>query len=130
MMIRLSHDDYLAAMRTDCIPMFLDRLASGAGKWLEDMFPPDSELLPVLLARQEMAGHVNFLTPPDLLNSEYRVVRVGETTFDLQGQLVDLSGRTVARSTTVFAVTNRMTTRTSEIPPWLARTLKRKDSHD
>lgn len=129
MTVLIAHKDAQPpSASSDYTPILFDRLSSDGGEWLARVFPSNSDLIPVVMARQQMAGHVDLFRPLDLLSSTFRIVRIGSTTFDLEGSLVDQAGRTVARSTTVFAVANRLTSRTSEIPVWLMRTLKRKGS--
>ncbi len=115
----------LHAIDNDCTPSLFERLSSDGQTWLAQVFPQDCTFLPVVMARQEMAGHVDLLHPPQLVTSDFRVARLGVTTFDVEGWLVGLYGRTVARSTTVFAVTDRLSARTAVIPAWLSLSLSR-----
>lgn len=115
-------------MSEDRVPALFEELARDAQFWLTHVFPGDCGLIPVLLARQEMASHFDIVHSPSSPTPCFRIVRVGDSTFDLQAVLVDRSGRAALRATTVFGVADRATACLTSIPLWLSRTLKRKGS--
>ena len=113
----------------DCTPMLFAAMADDSSVWLRRIFTATPGLTPVLIACQQMAGHVDIVEPPVDFTSEFHVVRLGDTTFDLEVHLLGVDGRILARSTSVISVVSSSSGQSTPIPPWLSRTLRKKGSH-
>ncbi len=113
----------------DCTPSLFAALADDREVWLRRIFASNEQLTPVLIACQQMACDIDVLNPPREVATEFRVVRIGDTTFDVEGRLYGTEERVLARATSVISVTDPTTAESVQIAPWLERTLQRKIQH-
>jgi hypothetical protein len=108
----------------DCAPVLLDVLGDAERAWLERLVPAHEDVMPVLRARQQMSGPADVWTYPSGVSASFRVVRIGRTTFDVEGVLTDDAGRAVARSTSVLALVSTPSHEATPIPGWLDNMLQ------
>ena len=119
----------LSFRASDSTPVLFTALSDDRDVWLRRVFPSSSELVPVLIACQQMAGHVEVFDPPVEFTSEFHIARIGDTTFDLEVRLLDNRNRVLARASNVISVMNCSTRQSAQIPTWLQRTLRKKVQH-